>query len=172
MKFSRSRVFPRVLINAHCVLPLVIGTLLLMFEILALGAGPQHQALANPSPELVGKLTDSLNITQSQAVGGAGALFGLAKSKLKAEDFSKVAAVVPGMDDLLGAAPKPASDSPISSLSAALPSGAGSLASLASSFQSLGLSPEMASKFVPVLTQFVKSKGGASLASLLGGALR
>jgi hypothetical protein len=36
----------------------------------------------------------------------------------------------------------------------------------------LGLSPEMAVKFVPVLTQYVESKGGAGVASLLGGALK
>src|SRR5215217_3076753 len=61
----------------------------------------------NPSPELVAKLTKELSVTPEQAIGGAGALFGLAKSKLKPEDFLKVANVVPGMDGLLKAAPKP-----------------------------------------------------------------
>ena len=50
-------------------------------------------------------LTKDLNVTPKQATGGAGALFGLAKSRLKPDQFSQVAAAVPGMDGLLKAAP-------------------------------------------------------------------
>ena len=128
-----------------------------------------------PSPELVGDLTKQLSITPTQATGGAGALFGLAKSRLGAADFSKIAAVVPGMNGFLKAAPSAGSQGiglpGISSLSGVLPSGASGLASTAQSFQKLGLSPGMVGKFVPVLTQFVQSKGGAGVASLLSGAL-
>lgn len=129
----------------------------------------------SPSPELVGELTKQLSITPAQATGGAGALFGLAKSRLGTADFGKVAAVVPGMNGFLKAAPSAGSQAGgipgISSLSGALPGGASGLASTAQSFQKLGLSPSMIGKFVPVLTQFVQSKGGASVASLLSGAL-
>jgi predicted anti-sigma-YlaC factor YlaD len=45
-------------------------------------------------------------------------------------------------------------------------------ASVAGQFKSLGLSPDMAAKFVPVLTKFVGSKGGASVGSLLAGVLK
>ena len=58
------------------------------------------------SPELVGNLTKKPSITPEQAPGGSGAIFGLAKTKLKPEDFAKVAGAVPGMDGLLGAAPQ------------------------------------------------------------------
>jgi hypothetical protein len=128
-----------------------------------------------PSPELVGELTKQLSITPAQATGGAGALFGLAKTRLAPADFGKVSAVVPGMSGFLKAAPSVGSHSGgipgISSLSSALPGGASGLASTAQSFQKLGLSPSMVGKFVPVLTQFVQSKGGASVSSLLSGAL-
>lgn len=128
-----------------------------------------------PSPELVGDLTKQLSVTPAQATGGAGALFGLAKSRLGAADFSKIATVVPGMSGFLKAAPAPVHQGGglpgISSLSGALPGGASGLASTAQSFQKLGLSPGMVGKFVPVLTQFVQSKGGAGVASLLSGAL-
>ena len=60
-------------------------------------AGVQLQAqssVAQPakssSSELVGQLTKALSITRPQASGGAGALFALAKSRLSAEEFSKV----------------------------------------------------------------------------------
>ena len=128
-----------------------------------------------PSPELVGRLTKELSVTPEQAVGGAGALFGLAKSRLKPEDFTKVAGVVPGMDGLLKAAPKPkqgGAEDALSTLGSVLPGKAGGLASVAGAFKSLGLPPETAIKFVPIMTKFVDLKGGAGVAKLLGGALK
>jgi len=101
-----------------------------------------------------------------------GALFGLAKSRLKPEEFIQVSDAVPGMDGFLKAAPKQSTGSPLGSVTSALPGEAGGLASVAGSFKKLGLSPDMVSKFVPVLTQFVHSKGGATAASLLAGALK
>jgi hypothetical protein len=148
------------------------------FSILGLAAGqalaqaPAAAQAKSPSPELVGMLTKDLKVTPEQATGGAGALFGLAKSRLKPEEFSQVSDAVPGMDGFLKAAPKQSSGSPLGSLGSSLPGGAGGLASVAGSFKSLGLSPDMVSKFVPILTQFVQSKGGAKAGSLLAGALK
>src|SRR5215213_1427997 len=134
----------------------------------------QVKGLTNPSPELVGKLTKELSITPEQAIGGSGALFGLAKGKLKPEDFTKVADVVPGMDGLLNATPKPKKESSdmLSSVGSMLPGKAGALASVAGSFKELGLSPSMAVKFVPVMTKFVDLKGGDGVAKILSGALK
>lgn len=157
-------------------------------------AGAQLQAHAqkatNPNPELVGMLTKELNVTPTQATGGAGAIFGLVKSRLSPADFSKMAAAVPGMDGFLKAAPAAAGESAMGSIGSAIPGGApggvpaGSipaggvpggaegLVSLASSFKSLGLSPAMASKFTPVLQNYIGSKGGPQLAGLFAGALK
>jgi hypothetical protein len=132
----------------------------------------QNLPSAAASPELVGQLTKGLSITPAQATGGAGTLFGLAKSRLNPADFSKVAAAVPGMNNFLKAAPSTDNVSGLSSLAGSLPGGMGGLASTAASFEKLGLSPGMAGKFVPILTKFVESKGGASTASLLSGALK
>jgi len=139
-----------------------------LFGFLGLAAGQG----GIPSPELVGMLTKQLNVTKDQATGGAGALFGLAKSRLKPEEFSQVSDAVPGMDGFLKAAPKQEGGSALGSLGSALSGGLGGLASVAGSFGSLGLSPDMVSKFIPVITQFVQSKGGESTASLLVGALK
>jgi Protein of unknown function VcgC/VcgE (DUF2780) len=129
----------------------------------------------SPSPELVGQLSKQLSVTPAQATGGAGTLFKLAKGRLSPADFGQIAAVVPGMNGLLKAAPaasSPAGGGPVSGLSGSLPGSAGGMASAATSFQKLGLSPDMATKFVPVLTQFVQSKGGSRVGSLLSGALK
>lgn len=132
---------------------------------------PAH-GIQPASPELVGELTKGLSITPQQATGGAGTLFSLAKSRLSPADFSKIAAVVPGMGSFLKATPSTSGGSGLSGLTGSLPGNLGGLASAATGFQKLGLSPGMVEKFVPILTNFVQAKGGANVASLLSGALK
>jgi len=132
-------------------------------------------AVKSSSSGLIGQLTKGLSISPTQARGGAGALFSLAKTRLSADEFSKVAAAVPGMSGLLKAAPAAGEPSELSSLEGSLPGGLGSLgtmASVAGSFHKLGLSPEMAMKFLPVMMKYVESRGGLSTASLLEKALK
>jgi hypothetical protein len=127
----------------------------------------------NPDPDLVGQLSNQLNVTPTQATGGAGAIFGLVKSHLSAGDFSKIATAVPGMDGFLKAAPASGGASSAASGLPGLPSGAaGGLASLAGSFQSLGLSPSMVGKFAPIIENYIGSKGGSGVSSLFAGALK
>src|SRR4051812_28576007 len=147
--------------------PAAIGLFALFFCFAVSGS-------AQGSSELIGQLTKALSIKPAQASGGAGALFALAKSRLSPADFGQVAASVPGIDGLIKSAPAASKSSPLGALSGAGGSlGAlGGLASVAGPFKKLGLSPEMAAKFVPVLTQFVGSKGGAGVAGILAGALK
>lgn len=132
---------------------------------------PAH-ALQPASPELVSELSKGLSITPQQATGGAGTLFGLAKSRLSPTDFSKIAAVVPGMPSFLKAAPSTGGGSGLSGLTSSLPGNMGGLASAATSFQKLGLSPDMVQKFLPIMTNFLHTKGSANVASLFSGALK
>ena len=65
-----------------------------------------NEALAKtPNPELVGALAKELGSTPEQATGAGGSLFSLAKTRLKPEEWTKVAGAVPGMDGLLKATP-------------------------------------------------------------------
>jgi hypothetical protein len=119
-------------------------------------------------------LTKQLGVTPQQATGGAGAIFSLAKNNLSSADFGKLASAVPGMGGFLNAAPKPQNDAASSAASSAASAlgpvtggaaggaaaNAGGLLSLGSSFKSLGLSPEMATKFAPVMQQYLASKSG------------
>jgi hypothetical protein len=130
-------------------------------------------AAAKASPELVGALSKELGSSPEQAAGAAGALFGVAKSRLSAADFGQVASAVPGMDTLLGAAPKtPTAVGTAGAVSQLAGSAGGGLASAASAFSSLGLKPELVAKAVPVLTSFVSKSGGAGVGNLLAGALK
>jgi hypothetical protein len=126
-------------------------------------------AAAKASPELVGTLSKEIGSTPEQAAGAAGTLFGVAKSKLKADEFSQIATAVPGMDSLLKAAP---GASGTTGALSQLGGGASGLAGAASSFSKLGLSPDMVSKAVPVLTSYVTKSGGSKAGSLLAGALK
>ena len=128
----------------------------------------RQDAAGTANPELVGAVAKELATTPKQAEGAAGALFGLAKSKLKPDDWTKVAAAVPGMDGLLKAAPAAAAAGvPIPGVS-----GLGGLAAVAGAFSKLNLKPELAAKVVPVLTSFVTKSGGADVGKLLAGALK
>jgi hypothetical protein len=130
---------------------------------------------ATANPELVGAVAKEIGATPKQAEGATGALFGLAKSRLSADDFGKVSSAVPGITGLLNAAPAVSDNSAAGALSkVAGTSGskAAGLAAAAGSFSKLGLSPDMAAKAVPVLTKYVTKSGGADVAKLLAGALK
>jgi hypothetical protein len=133
---------------------------------------PDAAAAAKASPELVGALSKELGATPEQSAGAAGALFGVAKSRLKADEFSQISGAVPGMDALLKAAPPAGGAVGTSGALAQAAGSAGGLAAAANAFTKLGLKPDMVGKAVPVLTSFVTKSGGANLGSLLAGALK
>ncbi|MDT1000349.1 DUF2780 domain-containing protein, partial [Pseudomonas aeruginosa] len=63
--------------------------------------GNNKAAAAAPTSEtadLLTALTSQLNITPEQAVGGTGAMLGLAKNKLSGNDFSQLSSTVPGLE--------------------------------------------------------------------------
>jgi hypothetical protein len=142
-----------------------------MLVMVSIGVAAQTPATPDLSksanPELVGLLAKEAGVTPAQAEGGAGALLGLAKSRLKPEEFAEVSAAVPGTDALLKAAPAMGGAAGAMGLA-----GAGGLASLAGSFSKLGLKPETAAKMAPTLIKYVNGKGAAKAASLLTGVFK
>ena len=120
------------------------------------------------SGELTGLLTSQLGVTTPQAEGGAGAIFQMAKSKLSAPDFGKIASVVPNMDTLLKAAP--ALGTGENAATSAM-QGINTLSSLKQSFSELGLSTDMVGKFMHVILSYLKSKGGSAVSGLLSTAV-
>lgn len=147
---------------------------------LVLGAFAQAPAFAQEraaaavkaSPDLVNMLSKEMGSTPEQAAGAAGALFGVAKSRMKPEDFAQVAKAVPGMDSLLGAVPGATGAVGTTGGAASLGGAAGGLASATSAFSKLGLSPDMVNKAIPILTQYVSKSGGANVGNLLAGVLK
>jgi hypothetical protein len=178
--------------------PPVLGLAFLLFATLFTLAALPGRAAAADAGGLVNALTSQLGVTKPQAEGGAGALFNLAKQRMAPDQFGQVQSQVPGIDGLMGSAPGASSNSGSNEGStggglAGMASGAlgslgggsggggssdggamgglGALAPLAGTFSSLGLSPDMASKFLPVVLQYLNSSGGGGAAGLLRSAL-
>jgi hypothetical protein len=168
----------------RAVLPGVSFAFLLFASLLTI-AGPTRQADAADAGGLVNALTSQLGVTKPQAEGGAGALFNLAKQRMAPDQFGQVQSQVPGIDGLMGASSGASEKSESNSgglggiATGALGSGSGggaagglgTLAPLAGSFSSLGMSPDMAGKFLPVVMEYLNSSGGGGAAGLLKSAL-
>ncbi|UEM22054.1 DUF2780 domain-containing protein [Skermanella mucosa] len=154
----------------------------------AVATGMPRAAQAADAGGLVNALTSQLGVSKPQAEGGAGALFNLAKQRMNSDQFGQVESQVPGIGGLMGAAPGGSNGSGSASggsggglagmasgalggMSGGSGGGLGALAPLAGSFSSLGLSPDMATKFLPVVLEYLNSSGGGGAAGLLKGAL-
>ncbi len=124
--------------------------------------------------ELIGQLIESLGVSEDQAKGGAGLLLKLAQDALGGGEFAQIAENVSGIDDILAAAPSEGSGGlmgVIGGLMSSFGGGSGNLgalASLAGGFDKLGLDSGMIGKFVPILLDFVRDRGGDGVAGLLG----
>lgn len=125
---------------------------------------------------LVGLLTKNLGVTDQQAEGGAGAIFGQASQNMSLEDFTKVTDALPEVKGLMNARPSAESGSgTLGGLSSMLGKSGGSLTSLtglADTFSKLGLSADMVGKFIPIVLDYAQTKGGDGIASLLKTALQ
>ena len=126
--------------------------------------------------ELVEQLVKNLGVSEEAAKGGSGLIFKMAKEKLGAGDFGKVASALPGITDLMKSAPESGGVlGGIGKLASGLGGGAGqlrNLASLAGGFSKLGLDSGMIGKFIPIILAFAQSKGGDAVKSLLQKALK
>lgn len=130
--------------------------------------------------ELIQQLAQNLDINEEQAQGGAGLIFKMAQEKLGDGEFAQVASAVPGVSNLIGAAPSPGGGlaGAIGGLAGAMGASGGAagnmanMAALAGGFGQLGLNPGMATKFVPIILSFVQNKGGDGVKNILAGVLK
>jgi len=136
----------------------------------ATAAAPTSQ-----TADLLGALTTQLNVTPQQAVGGTGAMLGLAKNQLSSTDYSQLAKSVPGLDKLSGGGQMGALAGLLGSSgkSAGLENALGNVKStddLNSAFGALGMDSGMVGQFAPVILQYLGQQGvGGSLLQSLGG---
>ncbi|WP_426116198.1 DUF2780 domain-containing protein [Pseudomonas sp. DSP3-2-2] len=144
--------------------------------------GNQKATAAPEAAGLLNLLGSNLNVTPEQAVGGTGALLGLAKNKLAGNDFSQLSKAVPGLDQLAGTSALSSlgnlnglgnilGSSGDSASSSILNSALGNVQSMADvnkAFSALGMDSSMVSQFAPLILQYLgqQGAGGSALQSL------
>jgi len=125
--------------------------------------------------ELIDQLTRSLGISGSQAEGGAAVLLKAAKDKLGAAEFDSQLGSVPGLHDLLKKAPASGGGGLgglLGGLAGAMGGNAALIGSIVTGFGKLGLKPEDAKKFVPVILGYLRTQVGPDVVSSLEKTLR
>ncbi|MCB2250380.1 DUF2780 domain-containing protein [Pseudomonas chlororaphis] len=144
--------------------------------------GGDKAAAAAPTSQTAGLLSalSKLDVTPEQAVGGTGAMLGLAKNQLSSTDYSQLSKSVPGLDKLAGGNAL----GNLGALSGLLGQGGGTKISglenalgnvkdtndLNTAFSALGMDSGMVGQFAPVILQYLGQQGvGGSLLSSLGG---
>ncbi|KAA0988186.1 DUF2780 domain-containing protein [Pseudomonas sp. ANT_J12] len=139
--------------------------------------GDNAAAAAAPTSQTAGLLSalSQLNVTPKQAVGGTGAMLGLAKNQLSSTDYSELAKSVPGIDKLSGGGELGALSGLLGSSgkSAGLENALGNVKNtndLNSAFSALGMDSSMIGQFAPVILQYLGGQGvGGPLLESLGG---
>ena len=125
--------------------------------------------------DLIKRLVKETGVTKKQAEGGLVALLRAGEKNLSRKDFEQFVADVPGADKLLKKAPPP---SALSSLAGGLGSllggrnSPGRWAGLAASFTELGVDLTTATKFGPIVIDYVAHHGGEDLVDKIRAALK
>ena len=113
------------------------------------------------SNSLIDMATSQLGITETQALGGVGALLAVAKTNL-GDSFESIAKLVPGLDSYTN----------IAQTIGGATAGMSSLSEVGPVFENLGMDAGMVEQFVPVMTNYATAAGGQSSGELLAGALK
>jgi hypothetical protein len=122
--------------------------------------------------ELVDQLTRQLGINPAQAQSGAGILFKAARDKMGSGEFQKLLGGVPGVTDLVKLAPASGGSGLLGGLASALGGNAALLANVVSGFSKLGMSADVAKKFMPIVLDYLHKHAGAEVVAKVEAALR
>lgn len=143
----------------------------------------QQDAAAVQAPEasanLLNTLGSELKVTPEQAIGGTGALLGLARNQLSATDYAQLSKAVPGLDllsgdnalgGLSGLGELLGKSGQSSALSNALGNNVKDGNDLNNAFSLLGMDTGMIGQFAPLILSYLGQQGvaGSLLQSLSG----
>ena len=145
----------------------------------AAGGGDATSLVGNPqSLELLQSLS-SLKLSPQQALGGTGALLGLAQNQLPSAEYNQLNQSVPGLDQLVGnkglnqlsslsGLLGKSAGAPLSSEANAALANVNNLTDLNQAFSALGMDSAMVGQFAPLLLQYLGQQGvGGPLMSSL-----
>ena len=137
----------------------------------ATGGSATQVATTPQASGLLSALTGQLGVSDEQAVGGTGALLGLAKNKLSGGDYSQLLKAVPGLDKLSGGGALSGLGGQLGdTASSGLLGNVGSLGDVNKAFGALGMDQSMSGKFAGVLLDYFGKQGvNSELLSSLSG---
>lgn len=132
-------------------------------------------SLVKQGMALLPLLSQTLNISDTQATGGLGALLKAAQSLMSGADFSTLASAIPNADKLLALAPTLAQNAgaPASVMDSALNAAAEhsgtvkAASQLVGQFKELGLGPEMIPKFTAATNTYLQENNKTAASDLL-----
>ncbi|GAB3092615.1 DUF2780 domain-containing protein [Aestuariicella hydrocarbonica] len=107
---------------------------------------------------LVGAVGEQLGVSQTQALGGLGALVGYAGNQLPDEYAAQLQALLPGLNSRAGSG---------GSLVSGLMNSFNSMDSVKTAFSTLGMDPSMVDQFIPMMESYLAENTDAS-AGLVG----
>jgi hypothetical protein len=174
-----------------CLLSLAVGPALAQFSLsdaadvvsaMQGNQAEQGEGAVSAAPKAAGLLNtlgSELKITPEQAIGGAGAMLGLAKNRLSEPQFSELSKSVPGLDQIAGNS----AIGGLNGLGGLLGGGSDKNAlldgllgnvkdtsDLNNAFSALGMDRGMIGQFAPVILEYLGQQGvGSSLLQNLGG---
>ena len=118
---------------------------------------------------LASQIMQSTGVDQNQALGGAGALFGMAKEGMSADDFSKVTDAVPEMSKMMDAVPNLGGGT--STLSSAATALVG-MPKVTAAVEKLGISKDKIALFTPIIVSYIEKKAGSALSDKVAKSLK
>ena len=113
--------------------------------------------------DLVSLITDELDVSSSEARGGAGAIFAYAENNLDDYEFDRIAEGVPDMDSFLDAAPEVDDDSGMGRASEVLNVFGGAMGGrtyLVESFDELDMDRDLINEFLSIVYDYVEDVSG------------
>lgn len=139
----------------------------------ATGSDTSRVASTPQTSGLLDALTGQLGVSDEQALGGTGALLGLAKNKLSTTDYSQLAKTVPGLDKLTGSNALGGLGGQLGDLGGGASSGllgnVSSMDDVSKAFGALGMDQDMTGKFSSVLLDYLGKQGlNSNLLGTLG----
>lgn len=139
----------------------------------ALGLGEETQEVAPNTSDMVSMLSENLGVDKAQATGGLGSLFNYVKGNLSDDKFGKLSNALPGVGDLLKAAPDVTELKSAGGLGGLMDKAAEYNESLKAinevkkQFEALGLKPEMIMQYVEQAKQYLDTEQGQQAKELL-----
>jgi hypothetical protein len=138
--------------------------LVLIVGMMGVGCGSTSSSLESlASNPMISSLTSGLGLTANQAIGGAGALLGIAKSNLTSDNFKKVADAVPGASSIMDSGLK---------MGGLSEDKVKSLADLSGSLGKMSLTQDQVTSMVPAMGDFMTKGGNTEAADLFKGAIK